>query len=292
VLRYQLGSATNYSVCDAEAVGGILALWLLATHKTIRRESTPIYTDSQDFLNLLSVPKTKSGIHLIKKIIRTADEAYAWYTVADHRPKFIFRWISQNDKIKGNIKADEEAKEAARGGSSDVVRLPPILHRRLPFNAELAKANQLEKLHEEWKAEWSVSPRRNRMRLLDTTFPFDKYCSIVNSLTRAQGSIILQIRTQHIPLNAYLFKIKKAEAPYCQHCQQRSDDNIPETVLHYLFICPEHAAARSHLDNTLGRDSRDLAAILKDKKKIQALLKYISRTKRLKAAFGDVLSLY
>lgn len=137
---------------------------------------------------------------------------------------------------------------------------------------------------------WNKSPRRGKIKAIDDSFPFDHHRKIVNTLTRAQASILIQLRTQHIPLNTYLHKIGKAENSRCEACWQRSEQTTDETVRHFLFECPEYAAERSRLQTKLGRDARDLKTILKNKEKTKELIRYIARTKRLQSSIGNLTS--
>lgn len=55
----------------------------------------------------------------------------------------------------------------------------------------------------------------------------------LNSLARPAQAIVFRLRTQHIPLNSHLHRIKKDPYPACPLC-----DCPNETVSHQLFICP------------------------------------------------------
>ncbi|KAJ6481112.1 hypothetical protein C8R45DRAFT_801069, partial [Mycena sanguinolenta] len=52
---------------------------------------------------------------------------------------------------------------------------------------------------------------------------------------------LTQLRTGHIGLNAYLHRFKLAPSPLCQHC------TVPESVPHFLLICPAYHPARLRL---------------------------------------------
>ena len=150
--------------------------------------------------------------------------------------------------------------------------------------------HQRQKLIKEWQVVWNKSPRKGRINALDDSFPFDRHRKIADTLTRAQASILVQLRTRHIPLNAYLHKIGKAASSRCEACWLRSEQNTEETVRHFLFECPEYAAERSQLQTKLGRDARDLKTILKNKEKTKELIRYIARTKRLRPTIGNLTS--
>ena len=140
----------------------------------------------------------------------------------------------------------------------------------------------------EWKIQWNNSPRKSKIEAIDNSFPFDSHRKISNTLTRAQASLLIQLRTRHIPLNSYLHKIGKTASNRCEACWRQSQVMTPESVQHFLFECPEYAIQRSRLENKLGRDSRDLRSILKNKDKTLELVHYIAQTKRLRFSLGEL----
>ncbi|KAL1744648.1 hypothetical protein HDZ31DRAFT_38160, partial [Schizophyllum fasciatum] len=100
---------------------------------------------------------------------------------------------------------------------------------------------------------------------------------------------IVQLRTNHIPLRAYLHKIHKAETGDCPSCASHGR-HVDETTHHYLFDCPTYRTQRQGLTNALGRNARNLRTLVGTTKGIIALLRYIAGTKRLIHIFGDVAS--
>ena len=104
-----------------------------------------------------------------------------------------------------------------------------------------------------------------------------------NKLTREQSSILTQLRTGHVPLNAYLFKIGKSNERHCKACRGHHNEDRPaETVNHYIFECTAYVNQRRDLEKSVGRDDMNLKSITKDLKKTKALLTYINRTKRFR----------
>ena len=61
ILRYKLGLSSKYSTKDAEAVGCILALWLLKDENQLSHTATSIYMDSQSFIQSIGARRAKSG---------------------------------------------------------------------------------------------------------------------------------------------------------------------------------------------------------------------------------------
>jgi len=127
------------------------------------------------------------------------------------------------------------------------------------------------------------------MEQIDKNFPFKKFRKMQYHLTRAQSSLLLQLRSGHIPLNAHLYRLKCADTDTCQACStRRGASPAKEMVTHFLFDCTEYQYECHDLDKLLGCHNRDLEHIMSKQKYIRALLKYIGRTKRLKRSFGTI----
>lgn len=109
------------------------------------------------------------------------------------------------------------------------------------------------------------------------------------ALSRAQSSLLFQLRTGHIPLNSYLHRIKKSITRHCASCWEAGRGSIVETVIHYLFECQTYAGERYDMDRALGRQSRDLKGILASLDKIKELLKYVGKTGRFRMTLGDAI---
>ncbi|KAK0215687.1 hypothetical protein IW262DRAFT_1277756, partial [Armillaria fumosa] len=65
----------------------------------------------------------------------------------------------------------------------------------------------------------------------DQSPPSVKVKKIYRRLSCPEASILMQLRTSHVNLNAHLFHIKAMASPNCTTC------NVPETVSHYLLSC-------------------------------------------------------
>ena len=111
------------------------------------------------------------------------------------------RWISSHSEVKGNEAADKLVKAAAQGCSSRSTDLPHILRSPLPTSALATKQNYHAKLNRLWATLWSNSPRKDRFSQIDADFPFNGFHKKLFMLMRKQTSLIMQIRTGHIPLN-------------------------------------------------------------------------------------------
>ena len=86
---------------------------------------------------------------------------------------------------------------------------------------------------------------------------------------------MFQLRTGHIPLNAYLFQFKKKENPKCPACGARK-----ETPQHFLLECPAYAYERRKLGPKKGEMERKFAEIISSGRSIVALAHYMKATGR------------
>ena len=312
-LRYCLGTDTQHTVYEAEAVAVTLGLHLLIGMKKTMEEVT-IGMDNQAVLMGTMNQKSKAGHYLMDKIhdmledlqvtqARRRGEKIGGYRSGRGRTeledgsvgwkdwglkrwcKVKFVWTPGHEGIDGNEKADEEAKRAAQGESSPAKELPSFL-RRKPLLLSVSATCQLlkKKTKQRWRGEWNSSPRFTRTKQIDNSLPSDNYLHIINQLRHNQASILTQLRTGHIPLNTILHRIKRLDTPDCPHCRH----GTRETILHYLLECPHYAGARRQLHTRIGRISPVIPYLLGNRKGIPHLLRYVSNTNRLKATFGEV----
>ena len=149
--------------------------------------------------------------------------------------KVKFVWVPGHEDIEGNERADGEAKRAVETGSSPRRQLPAFIRRKeLPVSISATWQTLKNNIKKQWKEEWKVSPRHTISTNIDHTLPSDNYIHIVNQLRRNQASILMQLRTGHLPLNNVLFRMKRADTAICPHC----NTNTRETILHFIFFCP------------------------------------------------------
>lgn len=140
-----------------------------------------------------------------------------------------------------------------------------------------------------WRELWRQSPQRERMERLDKSFPFTRLRQLLDGFTRAQCSLLIQLRSSHILLNAHLFCLNCTDSDKCQACNNRCGTAPSrEMVTHFLFDCPAYQEERHYLDAALGRHNRDLGYIMSEEAHIRELLRYIARTERLQRTFGDI----
>ncbi len=180
--------------------------------------------------------------------------------------------------------ADREAKTAITEGSSPPSTLPQLLRNGdLPLSLTAVGSAFKTELRARWKVIWAASPRRGRLAKIDAKLPSHSYLRSTDQLTHAQASILMQLRTGHIPLNQFLHRIGKVDSPACPACK-----GSDESVHHYLFDCPSHAYARHGLARTLGKHSKSLKHVLGNERAFKTVLKFVRETGRLKDVYGDL----
>jgi hypothetical protein len=181
-----------------------------------------------------------------------------------------------------NERADEEAKKAAKGDSSDAKLLPPLLRKRLPLSISALRQGNSVKLAKRWERKWKSSARESLLKGIDNTAPSKKYLHLIKNLDRRQASLLFQLRSGHVALNHHLFRIRRSETPFCPHCQGIT----VETVKHFLLDCPQNVRERHELRIKLRRNTDSLSFLLSSPVAVLPLLKFVHATGRFKSFFG------
>jgi len=192
-------------------------------------------------------------------------------------PEIHLHWIAGHEGVLSNEIADAHAKWAAAGESSPTNQLPIILRKALSPSPVALRQEYLRQLKKRWKEMWKVSPRFPKLRAY-SEFPSAAFLRLLQKLqiTRAQSSLLFQLRTGHIPLGSYLHRIKKAATPQHPGCGAPR-----ETVIHYLFECPSHTHERIPYFRQWQRKERDLSFLLTEPKAALSVIGFVRDTKRL-----------
>jgi len=106
-----------------------------------------------------------------------------------------------------------------------------------------------------------------------SNFGSEPDCGI--AIPKKSASIITQLRTGHIPLAKYLYRIGRAVSPTCPVCLQYN-----ETVHHFILRCPAFAIARQTLHQSLGNRAINIHRLFTKLKPMKALIKYVADTGR------------
>jgi ribonuclease HI len=273
-LKFYIGSMSKHNTYEAETIGAILATWLLKTRPETIGKRVSLYIDNQSVISSISNPKATSGQHLVRHLIALANGLACNLGI---------RWISSHSKVRGNEKVDELAKDAADGRSSARINLPHLLRNPILTSASATKQAYHRTLKAKWEILWGKSDRSRRFAAFDEDFPFNSFRKRTYQLTRSQASLMIQIRSGHIPLNGYLFKINKSNTEFCQACEEdETNMQCRETVKHFLFECPSYSQEREDFVEKITRSHLNLKDIMLNTDHMRALAAFVNRTGRLK----------
>ena len=270
--RMRLGSEKHHTVFEGGGIGLILGLELIREEE-VAEGMIPIGIDNTTAI---------SATHAIKP----SQNHYIWdmfhrrvvMVINKHKGlDILVKWTLGHMGIEGNEKEDEEVKKAAREGSSPLHKLLVPLRKILPRSKSAAQQEFLRKLKLAAEKLWKKSPRFERIAQLGTKFKHNSFAKLTNNLHREQASLLFQLRVGHIPLDAYLYKIKKSNTPICANCHQHN-----EMVIHYILHCTKYKEARKSMFNEAGRDARDIGKLLSTADMLPHLFQYIKDTGRFR----------
>lgn len=271
-LHFHLGASTQHTVHEAELVGLLLGLHLIETDKK-GKTSYALGADNQAAISALTVVKATNGKYIADELLKTA--ARIKKTRDSPRYSLTIRWTAVHAGIAGNEEVDGEAKKAAEGLTTEAKLLPPFLRRPLKLNGSALRQQKKSELKKRWKREWNASTRASKYKNIDPSFPSNKYMKLISDdrLSRADISRISQLITGHIPLNAYLERIRRVDSARCPAC-----GHPKENVQHYILECPSYRHERwAMLKHCEGRDPK-IQDILNNSKKVVPLANYIQAT--------------
>ena len=302
-LRYYLGTEKEHTVYEAEGVGLAMGLHLLKGLNIKLTHPTALGSDSQAVIKALGNQHSHPGQYILDNVIQLAEglhkkqdglinsteraellaEGNAWRGKTKGVIDLQVHWVPGHSEFAPNEKADEEAKKAAQGDSSDAKSLPKFLRKRLPLSISALRQGHMGKLKKCWERRWKNSPRAKLLNSIDNTAPSKKYMKLIAGLDRRQTSILFQLRTGHVGLNQHLFRIRKSETPVCPNCQERL---AVETVKHYVLECLQYRQERHVLQRKLRRNADSLSFLLNNPIAVLPLLKFVHATGRFKSHFG------
>jgi len=122
-----------------------------------------------------------------------------------------------------------------------------------------------EKWKDKWDKQYPTSPDPTRAQYLWRKDGIKLY----RNLTRAQGSLAIQLRSGKLGLRAYLFQVKARDitSSSCP-CGWRF-----QTIKHVLFYCPKYLQQRAELWTQI--PNTDLRTLLADKKYLKAITRWM-----------------
>jgi ribonuclease HI len=281
-VKYSLGPDTEYTVFEGEAIGALMGIHL-ANQSTLARSGTvpvSISLDNQALIASLNNQKPRPS-HTIIDWIHDAVEG----ANEDVAEALEFIWVPGHRGSRGNEAADEAAKKAAEGETSSRKDLPKNIRKlkEIPVSSAAVKQRLTKDMDRDWTRDWIKSPRYRRFRRFEKKNRGSRYEKLAGRLRRNQMSALTQLRTNHIPLNFYLHRIKRAESADCPHCPGMIED-----VDHLLFTCNNYAHARQALRDKLGRKASSSRHLLSTEEGTKSLMRYLQQTKRFERSLGTL----
>jgi ribonuclease HI len=281
-LKYSLGPDTEHTVFEGEVIGVLLGIHLANASALARSGSVPvsISLDNQATIASLNNQKPRPSQTILDWIHDALEKCNE-----DVAEALEIIWVPGHRGSRGNEAADIAAKEAAEGETSNRKDLPQVFRKRkeTPVSAAAAKQMLTKEMGRAWTLEWTKSPRYRRFRHFEKKDRGTRYEKLVGRLRRNQMSVLTQLRTNHIPLNFYLHRIKRVDNADCPHCP-----GVTEDVDHVLFTCRNYLQARTTLRNKLGRKAFSSRHLLSTEAGIKCLMEFLQHTGRFRRGLGEL----
>ena len=275
VARKYLGKTTEHTVFEAECVGILMALGKARKELEKRKaQVVHIMVDNQAAIRRLGVGGKGPGDWIVKKIHKEQERIYSkfmWSTIELH-------WTPGHMGIQGNETADTEAKQAAEGARHNRESGGGGLCGAFPISRSAWKAECRTRREREWVERARESPRYTKFASIDPKYPKVASKNEIDDMPKRDQGLIHQLRTGHIPLNAYLHRFQREERNTCPRCL-----DALETVNHFLFACVATEAARRKLRGELEEGKTLGEWVLGDRRMIKEVVEYAKETRRWEA---------
>ncbi|PPQ81891.1 LOW QUALITY PROTEIN: hypothetical protein CVT26_014322 [Gymnopilus dilepis] len=218
------------------------------------------------------------GAYIIEDIHST------YKKLEQQHPKFRikFRCVPGHEGIERSERADEEAKISSEGAERNKAAAKEILKKELPQSCDKARIERTKE--EEADTTFRKLPRYRKIEKIDPSMPSPRFRMLTKGMARRSASLLVQLRTEHVPLKAYLHKFKLADEPTCEQCDQET----PETAIHFLQQCPAYRRPRRQLKHSIGHEKDVDLTLLANKENLRHLFKYVKDTGRFNETHGDV----
>ena len=190
-LHYHLRPASEHTVFEAELVGILMGLHLI--EKTAKGNITfAVGADNQAAIKALSSKFNKPGQYLAAEAYQTAARLRK---TKGKKFSLTLRWTAGHTGIPGNEEADEEAKKAAEGTTSDTSQLPKLLRKPLKRSKTAAIQEESTARKIRWRHDWIASPRYAKFHKLDPSIPSRRFIKLISNpkLSRADASKVFQL---------------------------------------------------------------------------------------------------
>ncbi len=244
-----LGDKYTSTVYAAELKGIYLALKIAQQELGDSQREVLIYTDNQAAITIAGKPRSRSGSYLLAQIIELIDEIRP-------RTRYIeISWIPAHTGIEGNEAADLAAKEATGWRSNRRERARPSAPPRQLYSLKSTLITWIKQTAaNEWATDWE-NETKGRKSYEYTPIPGTKALEPHRGASKSLSSVITQLRTGKIGLNAYLHSrnVPGIDSPNCG-CGYRL-----QSIEHVLLHCRKYRQLRR---DHLGPGHKTLGEVL------------------------------
>jgi ribonuclease HI len=191
--RKHLGQDCHFTIFKVELIGIAMAIgiiWDRSFDKPVM-----IGTDSQAAIKVLQHQHPTRGSYLTDYIHSRIKHAQ-WRNAG----------LKIHNDVRRNEQVDSGAKEAARGLSSEHT----FLHRpmvNLPTSLAVARHTHMEELKSWNTRTLRTRPHGLRLTQMDPSMPLRQFLKLIDGIPRAMASLIMQLHTGHVPLNANIYLV-------------------------------------------------------------------------------------
>ena len=230
---FQLKYTENTSVFCGELLALDNSLDYVLHNST--NNSIKIFSDSLS--NLTTIPKASTNPD-------TTSVQNKIKNITNRGQQITLHWVPGHHGIPGNEAADSAAKEAS------TMIAPP---QEQPPSLTQIKNITKEEMKKIWQSQWDSS---SKGRILYHELPkvqTKELWNLLSSENKRDSSLIAQLLTGHIPLNAHLHRINRSTSPLCPHC------NTTETTQHFIYNCDGNLDLQTAIEQAT-MDSTDPSA--------------------------------
>ena len=122
--QFYLSTLLEHTMFEAEAVCLVLGAYLLSKESQV--SSATISTDSQTALSSLDIHKPRPGQQYMDEFLCLT--GLIWHQATQDDYHLALTWVKGHNRVDGNARANEVARDAAKGSSSPEMELPESLH--------------------------------------------------------------------------------------------------------------------------------------------------------------------
>ena len=268
IKKAYLGTMGSSTVYAGEAYGIVQALEMAAESERM----CPIYifADNQSIIQSITNPTAKAAQDFIIRIHQLLNELLCPVQI---------HWIPAHQGMEGNEVVDVAAKEATGWSEGATAPSEPSQQASIMVNLTAPFKDTLTKGHTaKWNQDWTTGRNGTQHRRIAPS-PDEKHLQTYRNVPKPLTSLVTQMRTGKIGLNAYLHrnKVPGFDSPKCDRCEGLED----QTVSHILLSCTAFTGLREEWRQVIQNPTTDLTKILNDPSIVIPTASFLLSTKTL-----------